>query len=1100
MSQAVMAPVAAVAADVQIKITDSNGSYSRLVSLKETPAEGTYEAVTYIMLQDQLSLLKDGTEQKWSESSKSSGNGVLSADFGTGDPYYNPAFPTGNGPAGYVKFTARKITNGLRVSMAATDNPDEISDAVMPRGWFVVERGGVQSRHDLIRIAEALAVKGVSLEPGDKCWFEFDDNSAAYASGFTIKDTGIGGCDMSHVNFSDRVDDYRKMSVDKAGVYDLNYFRFSKKGSASTRFQKMVVSYHNTAFLDPAIKVVANGKETQLDYFYFNRACEKLIRFNAGDRLTFLVGENEAINLQNADFTVMNGATVSGYKGVRVDSDAADASAITIPTDGYYRVIARFEPAKRTEFNITVAPANLPGKLYVVRNYCTDYVDDRQTPELTGAVIGELTMNADKPGTYSGKVPMNVGLTFFLTEDASRPQLQADGSYACVNYGSTYPGHGNDPFCQFQAGKPVYAVATNDEFKSKSNDYWFNSWHVTETSVPYDFVEGEYDMTFDMTASADRSLTWGPLSDFNGQDYSLIFGRVNQPADYGENPDKYKFIYHPDTNLYTLTLEKLWGPIRIDNPALTGNHWEYTGSKGNHIIYNLNQTYDLWRRYDMTGMDYEFSGSWDEQQKAQRENAFAINDPEYADGLETMDNDWNSGVFPYGDNQYYYYKDVTLVFDPMSSRLWVEKQGKQPIGTPQKESPVYIVFVKEKELSEKVSASNYEILASHELYPTGRYGYYTSDGYISVPSGADDGITTTVKADEENRADEDYSVVYYFFSEGNYPTMDELNRKALHFHSDHSKNAADDHLKVDNRQNITGVQFNMVDGDTDSRYFEERSYRNANTSARPGHVHDATAGQFFAVGNVRDEIFVEFDRGSAHPWSRLTRRNDTMTVVIYDPMGNTHLDRVDDADNFRHVALEADKENKCFYGSLGSLTERSADGLTHFFLTSQWIEGKDLRYNMTHSINACASDCDHANFDKERDMQNLDIHTKVETFLDKAAAGNGPAKCMTQDEKALLRTNIVDFTSSVHDEEAVIYITLAGGTDIGTGETVDADRVRIAFNRPTGIGQSVGRTYEVSEIHDLNGLQVATSIEGLGNAKGVFIVTNTDGTTYKLIR
>lgn len=558
------------------------------------------------------------------------------------------------------------------------------------------------------------------------------------------------------------------------GNYQINYV-FGGFNLSNANF--LTYTKEREIIIDPLLRVTYGDKTDVMFYNYLKQRHESVVTVAPGETLHFVDGSGSRF-CATADY-VLDIAEDNMSEEIPMQclkDNAAVAPSLTVATPGTYEIYVNYTESGSTTLKVTRMA--YPDKLYLCFSAIEGEHDKYPTwveltrTETDGVYVttpGSAHSEGDAINRFynaeTGNITLHNGDAFFITGDINivyNKDKGYDFNYALNLYGSSYQNTGN---VAFRPGRKTQALTVANQ----PNGNWTQICHWTANGIG---EQNSYPFTLNIRDRAASYVTWG--KDFQGDDYYLFSSLMKTSED---NTDKYRFTYHPTTGLYTLDLDELYGSFWIaDNKwGNRGNGEYFTSYKGAAQIHNPGTPYPMWSEWDRhTG------GNQADNKAAIEDTGCWLDAPSFADRLYCVGGDRR--FVPY-----YAYKNVNLVFDPVSARLWVNVQPKDTEGAtgenvvPDPEEgqiPLYIVFVER-------TASDENPLAVKEVRPMYLSVYKTQGSvinrnfYTSSFSGDKFDIfpacntRTMLEKDEFNPVV--YTPTYFFFSENPDITNTQLN-------------------------------------------------------------------------------------------------------------------------------------------------------------------------------------------------------------------------------------------------------------------------------------------------------------------------------------
>ena len=322
-----------------------------------------------------------------------------------------------------------------------------------------------------------------------------------------------------------------------------------------------------------------------------------------------------------------------------------------------------------------------------------------------------VTSNTDRLDA-EGNLTLYNGERFIITNETDLSKVAYKFSDISVEkektglaWGKIYPLYGDATAnTVFRPGKNVRLYCSNMRFKERDAV-------LDESGTPIDkdqFVttdgdDGEvyidrhsYVFSIDLTSTTDPTYSWGERINYTGVDYALFgeYATKHGEDETGGGQKCIPFIYHPQTGLYTLSLEDFYGGFQINSVSNYEEGYSYTALSGHGDIIDTSLPFPLFNNNDLDGNPIggdNLRGS----------NYIAITDPANAIGCVV------SEIGDYGGRDMNVYANVTFVFDPQSHRLWVNTRVNEPdnkdIDPGKKEDfPMYMVFVRTRDDSDAI--------------------------------------------------------------------------------------------------------------------------------------------------------------------------------------------------------------------------------------------------------------------------------------------------------------------------------------------------------------------------------------------------------------
>jgi len=712
--------------------------------------------------------------------------------------------------------------------VALKENPDHSLTAVFSNGSHsersqpggmlkVIKADGTTTETPLSYSNMSWSVKNLPLQVGDKPYFAFSDGTyLKYPDSYVFK-TQKEQSDMTVIQSGKEgyptlsatdLKDYPAVTF--AGEYT---FTYTQNVTNSYNVFALYTTRRDITLENPVMSIYRETDDGKgefvalMDFVLLDKKAETVANLKAGDKIYLVYGEDSKA-------VVLDGTNT--FVGSHILSDGEASTRLTVDADGTYHLCYDMSDMSNGR-KLIIEPKQLPEKLW----YVPGTVEHVYTSNMDAAV--ELLPIDGKPGQYASEkeITLKTGDKFFITWDLQAMRKNTSETVkettALNFYGTNYSTRALTS--KFYPGKDVRML----EFASTGNQ----GVHYT---VPEGNETAKSNTLFvDLSTTSRKTLRWGDPSGYKGEDYWLfgesqegylsdgtkVSGVPRDPREEYKYGDKYKFIYHPSTNLYTLTLDQLWGKIRINGKTDDGLY-RYSGLKGNDQINHVGNSYDLFYGLNDYGENIEEDYRDDEGNTitGTNRNPFVINDPECAEDIVNMKDGSD------GRDIYYYYRNITIVFDPDNNRLWMQSPNRDYVYDPSKDEkdvniPLYIVFA----VKQNKDKEEYRVVKVREMFPAKRiehpeiaeynlendgsskkmvrkapaqadatqtggttYGYYTTGDFGSYeckyiddtlegwchPETWDkfsDVYVQPVSVNEESYVGEDYNIAYFFFSE-----------------------------------------------------------------------------------------------------------------------------------------------------------------------------------------------------------------------------------------------------------------------------------------------------------------------------------------------
>jgi len=683
-----------------------------------------------------------------------------------------------NGINGRSELTFVKQNNGEQGGEQASNGAPEKLDL-----YIISSNGEKAVYHMTTNALGSYSVKDVKIDNPTEQTAQLRDPSnnknytgtapevRSYTNEIGLISNGHAECWLGAGNVSVENNNASALKNLKAGKYQIS---FTYKGDGQNSIFAFVKQ--KDIIIDPVLNIISGpnkvGGLSEVMYYNFHYTRhESVITVPAGDRLKFTDGSGKLYCAKaNTEIVLEDNAEVV----IPMEATDAQTKSITFGEAGTYTVHMVYTDS---DVSLHVKKMSYPKDLYLC------FGDMHQAPKgapfpnwvkLTPTkVAGEYITTANSeyseggdvlnyydPAT--GNVSLKDGDLFYITSDISK--VYEDRYAGQVFYGSTYANRG---LTEFRPGKKVQAMTPETQPEEGGKKAKIYNWMAAGIGE-----NNSWPMTLNIRDEIASYITWG--KDFEGEDYYLYDALMKT----SENREDYRFTFHPNTGLYTLYVEELYGSFKITNDGSDGTGKGcYTAYSGNESIHNPGTPYPMYSFYNLHGGtqtqntgDVNWNGCW-------------LDAPGFASRAWTGASDNNT-------QQYYVYENVQIVFDPASARLWVNALPKDDSGmekdivTPDPnngELPIYIVFV------ERTGADDVEDLAVKEVRPmylniyrdteTGRTldrGIYTSskDGstFDIFPAS-----NTRTMLNKEGTEPVVYTPTYFFFTENPNITKTQLS-------------------------------------------------------------------------------------------------------------------------------------------------------------------------------------------------------------------------------------------------------------------------------------------------------------------------------------
>ncbi len=532
--------------------------------------------------------------------------------------------------------------------------------------------------------------------------------------------------------------------------YNFNWYYFAYNLYSHMR-RAFITDCALTVHPDPVLDVyTSTGKHGKLIYNHLRFKNEFALHLDKGEKVW--VAELDADN--NISHYWVNNVSGSEFasneaENITLDGDQFDTdkykvhtlyksdkydNAFVAPEAGDYYVavsVNRVNPADKV---IKFTKAGMPEKLYVIindditeiygdnggewyaryaveipRSTVAGYYDTTNATLLKfDSALGEY-VEIDDPSRLDaeGNLTLNNGERFYISDQLNIFSSNLIFSHADIArgakgmlWGLTYGGYGSGrneavftPGKQVRLyrGDMVFANSATQQIKLGQDGTQIpDDLFMTTTNEDGDIVYTDrhsFVFYLDLTSSTDPKYSWGEPMKYKGVEYALVGEYADEVT--GKSNGSLPFVFHPQTGLYTLSLENFYGGMKILNAsAPTDAAYWFDATKGYSDITDTSVPYPLYNGYDLDGNPNTL------EQGGDNNGYFMITDPTNAIGAKA------SKVGAYGGRDTYVYKNVTLVFDPYSHRLFVDTRSNgQPVDKvtdPEKteEYPMYMVFVR----------------------------------------------------------------------------------------------------------------------------------------------------------------------------------------------------------------------------------------------------------------------------------------------------------------------------------------------------------------------------------------------------------------------
>ncbi len=443
-------------------------------------------------------------------------------------------------------------------------------------------------------------------------------------------------------------------------------------------------------------------------------------------------------------------------------SDTND-NAFVAPEAGDYYVAVSVNRKDPSDKVIKFTKAGFPEKLYLILNdvntnvsttnggnYAKYVVEIPQSEAAAGyydtttARLMEFVLGADGE-TYEykviddpsrldkdGKLTLNNGDRFFISDQLNMNNMilnqgDLEAHKTGLAWGLIYGGYGSGKNeAVFHPGKNVRMYRGDMKFSGSGVINLDNGGTlIPENQFMTKTIKNEHGETetiytdqhsyvfkIDLTSSTDPKYSWGEAMSYKGVDYALFgeyadeYGVSKEITETDENGNtvtkvsgKYlPFVYHPQTGLYTLSLKDFYGGMNIGSASLGDAANSFVALKGFGDVVDTSVPFPLFNAYDLDGNTL---GGDNERGN----NYFMITDPDNAIGCKV------SNLGDYGGRDTYVYKNVTLVFDPYSHRLFVDTRANVPDNKEDidpgktEEHPMYMIFVRVRDDKDAIGDS-----------------------------------------------------------------------------------------------------------------------------------------------------------------------------------------------------------------------------------------------------------------------------------------------------------------------------------------------------------------------------------------------------------
>lgn len=916
-------------------------------------------------------------------------------------------------------------------------------------------------------------------------------------------------------------------------------------------FMSLCLAKPNVAQTDPRIALyrpAAEGeKPERLDYEFTYQSYLQLTS------TTVRLEKGQSIQIWRMDDpTVWEGSGLVTDTEIKVSEDGSKGQ-FTAPEAGDYRIIVNINKeveGKTYPFALTIEKApEYPDNLYLVTCLDGKTVNDCQ----------KITPDPTRPGLYkSADIKIYDKSTMvFSTLEVEKGSAFFPNTISF--YGRTFSPVSVRPY--FTSGK-VVAMEYAETLGEKSAQPWVvdNSKVVGKLTneVQFDVIEGEEygidEISVDISNPNLAFFKWGDPVGYNGTDFYLTAG--SNPTLKGNAPitknEKYKFVYHPSTGLYTLTLDKFWGNFVISGPDTNNSFFSLPGS---NLIGNVGEPVDIYASVNRNGTqvpDGEASGG-----------DLLIVDPTIASGTVNL-----------GGRYVNLYENITFVLDADNKRLWIQSD-KTPIEEVEDpRAPVDLIIVK------KASDEKLIFVDSKEMIYDGALNKYKAT--VDPADYSDHRFTQRYKQ-AGNYAEELYKneALYYFFAEnyydgkrGYYTDMADILRRTVHFFPDKAKLVTAEAQKVyetscettydekapycsgTHKDHCHGLIFGIATG---KDYLDEECF-----TTEPLEILRVLAeqddqkkvneliwdySQLFAVAG--DAPFtVHFDRTKEQPISYVTRPGKGAFLVMAKEgylESLTNYNAEFDNENAAVVELNGNTREGAyesqFFGDGSTLPEnvffnncRKNKTNIEFFFIGTTVKPATIREAITRSINFHGHSGQDFTFTAEdtKDLENRMqpySTTKARSFLKingaapeaaaaKAVARDGEAnqklshelQLYTLDNNTAAADRVYRFILQVKDGGDISYNPSFTGTNVHYGANMAI--VESPTNELSGIDDAIGDGTEGADdtlavmvdgrsislasgsafsVYDVAGHTLATSVTSFtAPAPGIYLVS--DGT------